>query len=309
MPGAPDQIIRVAENPELDQLEGHTLITTDGTTLLGADDKAGLAIIMEVVEYLQEHPELPHGPVRILFTCDEEIGRGVDFVDLTRLGADVGYTLDGPAAGRIDVETFSADLATVEIQGVNIHPAIAKGRLVNAVRVAAELVDRLPRDHRSPESTSGREGFLHPYSIEGGVAEVSLKILLRDFDTARLEDHANLLRQTAAAVAAEFPGANVHVRVTPQYRNLGDGLAREPRAVDFAEKAFRQLGYPSCRSIIRGGTDGSRLTELGLPTPNLSSGQHNPHSTLEWACLEEMRQAAEVVAQLLQIWAAQAARE
>ena len=303
LPGDPDRIIRVADNPELNEMRGHTLITTDGTTLLGADDKAGLAIIMEVVQHLQEHAEVPHGPVRVLFTCDEEIGRGVDHVDLEKLAADVCYTLDGPAAGHIDVETFSADLATVCFRGVNIHPAIAHQRMVNAIKAVAAFIQRLPSDRLSPETTRKREGFVHPYVIEGGVAEVRLKVLLRDFDTVRLQDYANLLRRMAAEVTKEIPGTDVDIDVAIQYRNLADGLAKEPRAVAFAEAAHQRLGFPCYQSMIRGGTDGSRLTELGLPTPNLSSGQHNPHSPLEWACLEEMSQAAEVVIELLQVWA------
>jgi tripeptide aminopeptidase len=302
LPAVQDRVIRVAENPELAQLVGYTLVTSDGRTLLGADDKAGLAIIMEVVQHLAEHPECPHGTVRVLFTCDEEIGRGVDFVDLQQLGADVCYTLDGPAAGHIDVETFSADLATVRVDGINIHPAIAQGRLVNAIKATAALLEKLPRDQLSPETTADRAGFVHPYAIDGGVATVTLKVLLRDFDTSRLPEHAALLRGIAAQVVEEFPGSRIDVRVDRQYRNLADGLAREPRAVAYVEEAFRRLGRPCHRSIVRGGTDGSRLTELGLPTPNLSSGQHNPHSPLEWACLDEMLQAVEVVVQLLQIW-------
>jgi tripeptide aminopeptidase len=297
-----NQVIRLADSPELAQMHSRTLITSDGTTLLGADDKAGLAIIMEVAQHLHEHPEILHGPVRVLFTCDEEIGHGVDYVDLQKLAADVCYTLDGPGAGQIDVETFSADLATIFVRGINIHPSIAFNRMVNALKVAATFLQNLPSHDMSPETTRDREAFVHPYVIDGGVANVTLKILLRDFCTARLEDHAQLLRRIARETSQRFPGSEIEVVVTKQYRNLGDGLAKEPRAVAFAEKAFNRLGLSSRRSIVRGGTDGSRLTELGLPTPNLSSGQHNLHSPLEWACLEEMRQAADVVVQLLQIW-------
>ena len=298
----PDQVIRVTENPALAELHGCTLITSDGTTLLGADDKSGVAIIMETVTGLQQQPQLPHGPLRILFTCDEEIGRGVDHLDLPALGATVCYTLDGPAAGQIDVETFSADLASVTIRGINIHPAIGKDRLVNAIKAAAALLGRLPRHELSPETSCGRQGFLHPYGIDGGVGQVKLKILLRDFDTPQLTRYAQQLQDHARAVEHEFPGTQIKVDVTPQYRNLGEGLRREPRAVQYAEEAFRRLGYPCTRSTIRGGTDGSRLTELGLPTPNLSAGQHSPHSRLEWTCLEQMTQAAEVLLQLALIW-------
>jgi tripeptide aminopeptidase len=302
LPGDPSKVIRVADNPELAKLHGQTLITTDGTTLLGADDKAGIAVIMEAAAHLLAHPEVMHGPVRICFTCDEEIGHGVDHLDLAKLGAHVGYTLDGSGQGEIDVETFSADLATVTITGVNIHPAIAKGRMVNAVRLAGAFVERLPWLAQAPESTSGREGFLHPYQIEGGVGSVKLKILLRDFDTPRLEDRAQLLDDIARLLREEHPAAKIDVRVAAQYRNLAEGLAKEPRAVALAEEAMRRVGVEPRRTIVRGGTDGSRLTELGLPTPNLSCGEHNLHSPLEWTCLEEMALAARVLIELAQLW-------
>lgn len=302
LPGDRSKVIRVDANPELKDLLGHTLITSDGTTLLGADDKAGLAVIMEAVARLAEHPEIEHGPVRVLFTCDEEIGHGVDHVELKKLGATVCYTLDGSAADQIDVETFSADLATVVVRGVNIHPSIAKGRMVNSVRVAGDFVSRLPRE-LSPETTDDRQGFLHPYVIEGGVAEVTLKILLRDFDTRNLARQADMLERAKRETLAAWPGSAIELAITPQYRNMADGLTREPRAVSFAEEAHRRLGRHPQRTIIRGGTDGSRLTELGLPTPNLSTGEHNPHSPLEWTCLEEMAAAVDVVVMLARVWA------
>jgi len=303
LPGDRSQVIRVEENPELAELEGRTLITTDGTTLLGADDKAGIAVIVETAAYLAEHPQIPHGPVRILLTCDEEIGRGVDHVDVDKLTADVCYTLDGPAFGQMDVETFSADLATVHVRGVNIHPSIAKGKMVNALRAAGEFLAALPRETLSPETTEDREGFLHPYTIEGGVAEARIRVLLRDFDTAQLVVQAELLRRVAADVQQQFPGSRIDVDIERQYRNLGDGLKQFPPAVECVEEAYRRLGRTLKKDIIRGGTDGSLLTEQGLPTPNLSTGQHNPHSPLEFACLEEMREAAEVLIELLQVWA------
>lgn len=302
LPGDPAQVIRVASNPELRELIGRTIITSDGTTLLGADDKAGMAVIMEAVAWLAENPRVEHGPLRMLFTCDEEIGHGVDHVDLAALGATVCYTLDGSGRDEIDVETFSADLATVSVLGVNIHPSIGKGRMINAGRVAADFLARLPRE-LSPEATEGREGFIHPYQFTGGVAEVKLAILLRDFETPALAEQARLLRATAEATLADWPGAKIEVDVEPQYRNMAEGLRREPRSVAFAEEAHRRLGRVPRRTIVRGGTDGSRLTELGLPTPNLSTGEHNPHSPLEWTCLEEMVAAAEVLTTLAQVWA------
>lgn len=305
LPGDSNRIIRVADNPELDQLVGRTIITSDGTTLLGADDKSGVAAIVEAAAWLVEHPRIEHGPLRLVFTCDEEIGHGVDHLDPKSLGAAACYTLDGQDADTIDIETFSADLAVVTVRGVNIHPSIAKGRMTNALRAAADFVSRLPRDTLSPETTEDRQGFLHPYEISGGVGEVKLRVLLRDFDSARLADLAELLQEAAAQTEAEFPAAKLTVDVVRQYRNMAEGLAREPRAVAFAEEALQRLGRTARRAIVRGGTDGSRLTEMGLPTPNLSCGEHNPHSPLEWTCLEEMVQAAEWIVSLAEVWAAE----
>jgi tripeptide aminopeptidase len=302
LPGDPTKVLRPAEDPDLARLKGKTIITTDGTTLLGADDKAGVAVIMEAAAYLAAHPEVPHGPVRVCFTCDEEIGHGVDHVDLKKLGAVAGYTLDGSGAGEIDGETFSADLAVVTVRGVNIHPSIGKGKMVNAIRLAGAFLQRLPWQALSPETTADREGFLHPYRIEGGVAEATLRILLRDFDTPRLADKAEVLRAVARLLEAEHRRAKIDVTVTPQYRNMAEGLAKEPRALAFAEEAMRRAGLEPKRTIIRGGTDGSRLTEMGLPTPNLSTGEHNPHSPLEWTCLEEMETAVRVLVELAQVW-------
>lgn len=303
LPGDPTKILSPRENPELSTYVGRTLITTDGTTLLGADDKAGIAVIMEAVAWLAAHPELPRGPIRVCFTCDEEIGHGVDHVAPEKLAAVCCYTLDGHGQDEIDVETFAADLAVVTFTGVNIHPSIAKGRMVNAVRAAGRFIDRLPMKSLAPETTDGRAGFLHPYSIEGGVAEATLHVLLRDFDAAALSRQADLLRATAADVERTLAGIAIDVVVTPQYRNLADGLAREPRAVAYAERAFENLGRIPRRTIVRGGTDGSRLTELGVPTPNLSTAEHNPHSPLEWCCLEEMTAAVEMLVELAGVWA------
>ena len=301
--GNPEICITQDENPELADLVGKTLVTTDGTTLLGGDDKAGIAIIMQVVKTLIDNPELPHGDVRILFTCDEEIGMGIKYVDVAELGATVCYTLDGAGHGDIDVETFSADLAVVTAHGTNIHPAIAKGRMVNSVRAIAMFLAELPRDKLAPEVTEGREGFIHPYDLAGGVASSQVKLILRDFDAAKLAEQADILRDAAQKVEATVPGSRVEVTVSPQYRNLGEGLAAEPRAVRFAEEAHRLLGKPFQLTRVRGGTDGSQLTALGLPTPNLSSGQHNPHSPREFACVDEMVDACEVVTALLKLWA------
>ena len=303
LPGDPGPVIRQSDNPELGGLLGRTLITSDGTTLLGADDKAGVAIIMETAAWLGEHPEVRHGPLRLCFTCDEEIGRGVDHLAPGQIGAVACYTLDGQGSDLIDVETFSADLAEVTVRGVNIHPSIAKGRMSNAVRAAARFLDQLPQDRLSPETTADRQGFLHPYQISGGVAEVKLHILLRDFVAAKLDDLAALLREAAATAAKEFPGGQIEVQITRQYRNMAEGLRREPRAVAYAQQALERLHHQAKLTIVRGGTDGSRLTELGLPTPNLACGAYAAHSPLEWACLEEMVLSVQWLVALAEIWA------
>jgi tripeptide aminopeptidase len=302
LPGDRSKIIRTADNPDLEHLVGGTIITADGTTLLGADDKAGVAVIMSAAAHLVAHPEIPHGPIRLCFTCDEEIGHGVDHVDLTKLGAVCAYTLDGDGAGSVDCETFSADQAIVTVTGVNIHPSIGKGKMVNAVRILSEFLTRLPADRLSPETTSEREGFIHPYTIEGGVAQAKVRIILRDFETPKLAEYAALLERIAADLHGEYPRAAFEVRIVQQYRNMREGLAREPRALAKALEATRAAGLEPKQSIIRGGTDGSRLTALGLPTPNLSTGEHNPHSPLEWTSLEEMQQAVDVLVELAKIW-------
>lgn len=302
LPGDPHQVLRVDEHPDLAARHGHTIITSDGTTLLGADDKAGVAVIMETVQRLLDDPEVRHGPIRICFTCDEEIGRGVDFIDLKKLGAQVGYTLDGAGVGEIETETFSADKATVTITGINIHPSIAKGRMVNAIRLAALFVDRLPRQWLSPETTEQRQGFLHPISIEGGVGQTTIRLLLRDHDTQKLREQADLLRAISRTIEAEYPRARIHIDIEPQYRNMAEGLNREPRAVRLAERAVRRIGLTPKFPVLRGGTDGARLTELGLPTPNLSTGEHNPHSPLEWTSLEDMESAVRMLIELARLW-------
>jgi tripeptide aminopeptidase len=296
-------VIRVADNPELNAAIGKTVITTDGTTLLGADDKAGLAVIMEMARTLVENPAIRHGPVKIVFTCDEEIGKGVLHLEPAQLGAVAAYTLDGMASGEIEDETFSADAARVTIRGVNIHPSIAKGRMTNAIRLAGAFLDRLPKRTLSPETTDGRQGFIHPLTMEGGVAEVNINFILRDFDTAKLAVEAEILREIGRQIEREYPEAKVLVETRKQYRNMRDGIAKEPRAVKFAEVATRRAGLEPKFKIIRGGTDGAQLTEKGLPTPNLSTGEHNPHSPLEWTCLEEMEAAVRVLVELVQVWA------
>lgn len=294
--------ITVEACPELATVVGKTIVTTDGTTLLGGDDKAGVAIMMELANTLLEATDISHGPVRLLFTCDEEIGKGVDHVSLDWVDATVCYTFDGGGQNDVDAETFSADAALITFTGVNIHPALAKDKMVNSIRAVARFIDRMPPE-LSPERTDGRDGFLHPYVLEGGVAKSTLKVLLRDFETPKLAIYAETLNRIAREVESDLSGIKVAVEIQKQYRNMADGLVDEPRAVEFAVLAHEKLGRTAKRSIIRGGTDGSQLTEMGLPTPNLSSGQHNIHSPLEWVCLEEMVAAGEVGIEILKLWA------
>ena len=303
LPNFPERVIRISDAPELAKLKGKTIITTDGTTLLGADDKSGAAVIMTATEHLLKNQNIPHGRIRICFTCDEEIGHGADHVDLKYLDAVAGYTLDSEGEGVVDTETFSADRATVTVHGINSHPGEGKGRMVNAIRILSAFISRLPWQWMSPETTDERDGFLHPYVIEGGVAKASAKILLRDFDSDQLPIKADLLRKTAAALEAEHPRCKIDIDIEVQYRNMGDGLDKEPRAVGKALDALKALGMEPTTNIIRGGTDGARLTAMGLPTPNLATGMHNFHSPLEWACLEEMETAVKVLVELAKAWA------
>ncbi len=298
------QIIRAAETPALQDLQGHCLVTTDGSTLLGGDDKAGVAAIMELAGHLIEHPYLPHGPVRILFTCDEEIGRGTQHVDLRTVDAVAGYTLDGSGASVVEGENFSADLLTVHAIGKVIHPSIAKGRMVNALRGLSMLLAELPRDRLSPESTDGRDGFIHPYSLRGDVANAEAKMLLRDFDSAKLDTYAELVQNKSAEIADRFPGLRFDIQRTRQYRNMADYLGQCPLVLELAQLAHDRLGRTAKLDIIRGGTDGAMLSEKGLVTPNLSVGQHNIHSVLEFTSLNEMAAAVEHLVELLDLWQA-----
>ena len=295
---------RIIPASDLEKVKGHTLVTTDGSTLLGADDKAGIAVIMTAVERLLAEPERPRCPIQIIFTCDEEIGRGTDKLDLESIHAVCAYTLDGESQGLIENETFSADLAVVTVSGENIHPGLAYGKMCNAVRAAAHFLEKLP-PQISPERTREREPFLHPYDIKGGVAEVSIRILLRSFHTADLSEMAERLHKAAQDTMAALKGATLKVDIKNQYRNMAEYLSKEPRAVALAEQAYQKAGISPTFKAIRGGTDGSRLSELGLPTPNLSTGMHNFHSELEYASLDEMETAVKVLLELATLWSEQ----
>jgi tripeptide aminopeptidase len=303
LPGDRSRVIRVADTPELAELKGRTLISTDGTSLLGADDKAGVAVIMTAAAEMLADAGAPRCPIRVVFTCDEEVGRGVDKVDLKKVDAVVAYTLDGSGQGNLEHETFSADVAEVKITGRNIHPGLATGRMVNALRLAGQFLTRLPWRTLAPETTAGREGFLHPYHVEGGVEQANIRIILRSFETPELEQQAEMLRNIGRTIEAEHPVAKVLVTTKKQYRNMADALTKEPRAVALAAQAMRNVGLLPTSEPVRGGTDGSRLSEMGLPTPNLSTGMHNFHSPLEFAVLEEMETAVKVVKELAKLWA------
>jgi len=296
LPAEPSQVLDPAEWPELGNHVGHELVSSDGTTLLGADDKAGVAEIMAAVAYLLRNPDVPHGTVRIAFTPDEEIGRGVDNFDVAAFGAEVAYTLDGSDAGQIQDETFSALEARVHFRGRAVHPGYAKDILVNAIRLAADFVAALPRE-LSPERTEERDGFIHPTRIHGYAENVEVRMILRDFDEEKLESYAELVRNTAAQVG----GAEVEIR--RQYRNMKQYLDEIPRAMELAEEAVRRAGLEPKRDLVRGGTDGSRLSEMGLPTPNVFTGGQQYHSQREWVCVADMGAAAETIVHLVQLWA------
>lgn len=302
LPGDPSRVLRVSEEPRLKQMQGKTVITTDGTTLLGADDKSGVAVMMSAAAKLMGDSSIKHGPIRLCFTCDEEIGRGIEKLDLNAFGVCCAYTLDSDGSGRIDSETFSADQAVIVVKGVNTHPSVGKGVMVNANRILCELIAQLPTETLSPETTEGREGFIHPYHIEGSVSEASARLILRDFETEKLAEYAELLESLAEPLRQKNRKAEITINIHKQYRNMRDGLPKEPRALEKAIEATRAAGLEPNLNVIRGGTDGSLLTEKGLPTPNLSSGQHNPHSPLEWTTVEEMQQAVDVLIQLAILW-------
>lgn len=301
LPGNSGLTIRSDEHPALADQIGNDIITTDGTTLLGADDKAGLAEIVTAADYLLTHPEIPHGTIRILFTTDEEIGRGVDKVDFTKLGAAFGYTVDGETAGHIEDESFSADGARIEISGVAIHPGFAKDRMENAIKIASRIVDRLPRD-MAPETTEGRDGFLHPTGLEATMEKATINLILRAFDEAGLAEKQAVLRGIVDAVMVDFPGSTATVTVKQQYRNMKTVLDRNPEIVENALEAIRRAGMTPVRGSIRGGTDGSRLSFMGLPCANLFAGGHAFHSPLEWVSRQDMEKAVATLVELAQVW-------
>ncbi len=306
LPGDPAQVIRFADHAALKDQIGNDIVTSDGTTLLGADDKAGLAEIVDAMRFLAAHPEIKHGAIKVLFTPDEEIGRGVDKADLARLGADFAYTMDGSTAGNVEDETFSADAATVTVRGITAHPGFAKGRMENAVKIAARIIERLPHDTCSPETTEGREGFVHPIGLEADMDTATLKFILRDFTDAGLKDKARVLENAVKAALADFPRSSYTLKITEQYRNMKEVLDRHPQVVAKAEEAVRRAGLTPKKALIRGGTDGSRLSFMGLPCPNIFAGGHAFHSRLEWVSAQDMQAAVRSIVHLAALWEEQA---
>jgi tripeptide aminopeptidase len=302
LPDDPSAVLRAREQPELAAQIGHDIVTASGATLLGADDKAGVAAIVAAVEHLIVHPEIPHGRLRICFTPDEEIGRGADRFDVARFGAACAYTLDGGSVGELEYESFSADVLRVTFVGFNTHPGYAKGRMVNAIKAAARFVERLPARRLSPETTDGYDGYVHPYQMDASVDRTTVRVLLRDFVTSGLRDQQALLEALARTVAVETR-TTVEFEVREQYRNMREVLDRHPDVVDRAREAIRRAGLTPIEKPIRGGTDGSRLSFMGLPTPNLFAGEHNFHSRLEWTSRQDLEAAVGVVVELARIWA------
>jgi tripeptide aminopeptidase len=303
LPGDPDKVLRTSENPILAERVGHDIVTTDGTTLLGADDKAGVAEIMGAVAYLAAHPELEHATIRVGFTVDEEVGRGVDHFDIEAFGADFAYTLDGAELGRVDDETFSASEVRIRIEGLSVHPGTSKGKMVNAIKLGARLLEQLPPNSRSPETTEEREGFIHPHRFTGTTAEAELRFIARDFDAAKLAEHEQLLRKLADELAAEEPRARVSVTVEEQYRNMKEFLDADPSVAEAADEAARRCGIEPWREPIRGGTDGAMLSARGLLTPNIYTGGQQFHSVLEWASVQDMATSAATIVELAKLWA------
>jgi len=302
LPDDPSAVIGFANNPHLAGQIGNDIITASGTTLLGADNKAGVAEIMAAVEHLLSHPEISHGPIRIGFTPDEEVGNGTAHFDVEQFGAYCAYTMDGETLGELQVETFSADSITVTFHGFNTHPGFAKGKMVNAIKVAAEFIGRLPKDGLSPETTEGFAGFVHPYVMDAGVETTSVKLLVRDFSTPKLQEMEQLVERLAQEATTVYPGSSAEIQLEESYRNMKEVLDHHPDVVENACEAFRRAGLKPRIEPIRGGTDGSRLSFMGLPTPNIFAGEHNFHSRYEWISTRDMHKAVEVIIELCQVW-------
>lgn len=302
LPDNPSQIISPRNNPYLKEKIGEDIITASGTTLLGADDKAGVAIIMDMANYLSIHPHIKHGTIKILFTPDEEIGRGVNKVDIQKLGADYGYTLDGGERGSFTDETFSANGVMIEFLGISAHPGFAKDKLVNAIKVAGTFLDLLPKVAFSPETTEGREGFVHPVHIDGNAEKTTLEFIIRDFETGKLQLHETQLEQIAKQAVAKYPGASYKFTSKEQYRNMKDVLINHPKVAEHAEEAMKRSSVNFIRNSARGGTDGSRLSFMGLPCPDIFTGEMAFHGKQEYISIQDMQKSVEVLVNLVQVW-------
>jgi len=302
LPDDPTVVISTKNHPYLKERIGDDIITASGLTLLGADDKAGVAIIMDLAQYLITHPEIEHGAIRILFTPDEEVGRGVAAIDMKKLGAKFGYTLDGGERGHLEGETFSADSMTVTFNGVSAHPGYAKCKMVSAIKAAAAFVEMLPNNEWSPETTEGIQGFVHPVLIEGTIETARVQFIIRDFDTPQLAHHEQKLRELAEKTQIVFPGLTTTIVIKEQYRNMKEVLDHNPQVMDYAEEAYRRAGMDVQRMSIRGGTDGSRLSFMGLPCPNIFTGEMGIHSKQEYVSVQDMQKAVETLVHLAQIW-------
>ena len=302
LPANQRQVLRPTESTVLANKVGHDIVTTDGTTLLGADDKAGVAEIMAAVAYFVRHPEVEHAPIRVGFTVDEEVGRGVEHFDIDAFGADFAYTLDGTEVGHIDDETFSASEVRVRIEGHSVHPGTSKGKMVNSIKLAADLLERLPKDRLSPETTEEREGFIHPTNVVGSTAETLIKFICRDFDGEQLKQHEQLLGDLAAEIERGEPRARLTVEVEESYRNMKEFLDTRPRIVEAADEATRRVGLTPKRAPIRGGTDGAILSARGLLTPNIFTGGQEYHSVKEWISVQDMATSTATIVELAKLW-------
>lgn len=303
LPDDMTQRLLEANHPDLKNQYGNDIITASGTTLLGADNKAGVAAIMDAIALLIKHPEIEHGKIRILFTPDEEIGRGVDKVDMAKLGADFGYTIDGETAGSIEDETFSADGAVLTVNGVSAHPGFAKGKMQSAIKIVAAIVDALPKDRLSPETTQGKEGFIHPVAISGTVEQATLELIVRDFDDTRLKGHEAVIQTAAKHILEQHPGASFSLEIREQYRNMKQVLAKYPKVVEIGLEAIKRVGLESVQRSIRGGTDGSRLSFMGLPCPNVFAGEHAFHGKQEWVSVQDMQKSVLTIMHIAALWA------
>mgnify|MGYP001173411968 CR=1 FL=1 len=302
LPDDTTQIITKEKQTYLQGKYGDDIITASGETLLGADDKAGIAIIMDFAKYMLEHPELKHGDIRILFTPDEELGKGVDHLDMEKLNADFGYTLDGGPEGSIEDESFSADGMKVTIEGLSAHPGYAKGKMVNAIKMAALLVDSLPKDTLTPETTSNREGFIHPFAIEGALEKASVEFIIRDHQTSKLAEYEKLISETMQSIADNHPGIEYNIEIFEQYRNMKEILNKYPQVCDYAGEAMEKVGVKPMFKIIRGGTDGSRMSFMGMPCPNIFTGEMAIHSRQEYVVVQDMEKSVRTLIELIQIW-------